>query len=119
MSAQPRVPLRRSNHTTINGQQLPSGKSGSEIQRDMYDQYDNVRNPYKDETSSIEFLEKKNKLYNQWALEHNTGTTTESFADFAASHSFGRGGKHRRRPSRKYKKSKRVFRKKSRSTRRR
>ena len=95
------------------------GMSEPEIQRYRYDQYNTVINPFKDEARNIAFLQKKDRLFNQWNLEQNTGTNTESFAEFAARHSLDRGGKHRRRPSRKYKKSKRVFRKKSRSTRRR
>jgi hypothetical protein len=75
-------------------------------------------------------MERKRRAYIEWqALPPPSNGMKLKFSEFFQEKEqkflrnkiFGKGGisRRRRRPSRKYKKSKRVFRKKSRSTRRR
>ena len=101
------------------------GMSANDTQQYLFNAINEVKNHYTPGTNEwFDFNEKRRLLHIEWQNARTTSTNNESFKEYAASHSlvnFGRrGGKHRRRPSRKYKKSaKRVFRKKSRSTRRR
>lgn len=118
------MPLERSKGFS-NGRLTDAGKSGIQTERDIY----NERLPVApgDLNARIQSSMDGDKIHNEWALRRNTsfddpGTLSEyagSRAGDLLKERLGKGGK-RRRPSRKYKKSaKRVFRKKSRATRRR
>jgi hypothetical protein len=110
--------LSRSN-TVVNGEIRDKGKSGIQTQRDIYNQ----RLPVApgDLNARTQSLMDGDKVHGRWALNRNTGQFEGTLSEYAAGEErLVRGAGKRHRPSRKYKKSaKRVFRKKSRATRRR
>jgi len=118
--------------TLHNGQLQSEGKSAKDIQDDEYAQQDDVLMPdyiRKNEDEAVAWMGRKNSAYNEWKYSAtSTNGTKPRFKQFFdekerifIKNRFGSSGgsRRRRRPSRKYKKSKRVFRKKSRYTRRR
>jgi hypothetical protein len=114
--------------TIVNGQFLPAGSSHVDITRDAHEQYVNVINPHtgkgKDQFDRyLNFQQQKDSLFNRWKLCKETTTencgTFKQYFEKKFDHNYKPGGSRRRRSLRKYKKSKRVFRKKSRATRRR
>jgi hypothetical protein len=119
--------LKRST-TYVNGQLREPGKSESDIITSKQQEITNEKNPY---TTSFEdwnrYHNEESSLANTWLNSKNMTTDNRTFKEFkveegakrALDRLTNKGGK-RRRSLRKYKKSaKRVFRKKSRSTRRR
>jgi hypothetical protein len=116
--------LKRST-THVNGQSRESGKSMSGMNTSNQQEIANTINPHKKFEDWNRFHNEKNLLADTWLTSKNTTTDNRSFNEFTAQEGtkwaldrLTKGGK-RRRSLRKYKKSKRVFRKKSRSTRRR
>jgi hypothetical protein len=116
--------LKRST-TYVNGQLREEGKSISGINTSNQQVIANQINPYKDKENWSRLSREQSLLGDTWLNSKNTTTDDRSFNEFKAQEGarwalgrLTRGGK-RRRSLRKYKKSKRVFRKKSRSTRRR
>jgi hypothetical protein len=104
------------------------GTSDNDVEKDIRTQQYNQRNPHQDYDNWERLHQGQESMGNRYALTRNTTQYTSTLPEFKAEHAkellvdrLSRGGKHRRRPSsRKYKKSaKRVFRKKSRYTRRR
>lgn len=115
--------LSRSN-TLVNGEIRGEGKSAVGLKNDIQNQIDSQRNTHRNFENWNELHNKQNSLAGRYILYRNSTLDNPpmSLNDFKSSkamENFGKGGK-RHRPSRKYKKSaKRVFRKKSRATRRR
>jgi hypothetical protein len=118
--------------TLRNGQIQSEGMSGKDIEKNAYDQFDNVRiKASLNDKDNVEMMEKKRISHINWqaAPPPQDGSNKPTFKEvFDAEQYKGvfdklankSGSRRRRRPSRKYKKSaKRVFRKKSRYTRRR
>ena len=104
------------------------GASANDVKKDFRNQQYNQRNPHQDFNNWDRLHQGQENMGNLWEHTRNTTEDTSTLPEFKAAHAkdlfwdrLSRGGKHRRHPSsRKYKKSaKRVFRKKSRSTRRR
>jgi hypothetical protein len=127
------IPLQRSG-TVSHGSSQGPGMSASGIQKDEYDQFNDVLMPdyiRANESEANAWMERKRIAHNEWQLSATPSSGTkpkfkqffeEKERNFIKKRLFGGSGisRRRRRPSRKYKKSaKRVFRKKSRSTRRR
>jgi hypothetical protein len=129
---------------TVNrGLSYGKGSSSTDIQLDEYNQLDDVLLPNYlkgNEKDALAFMQRRSDAYNHWkASPPPSNGMKPKFSEFfeekektfqnqngkKSNRLFGwlsgTGGisRRRRRPSRKYKKSKRVFRKKSRSTRRR
>ena len=114
--------------TVIRGSSYGKGMSANDIEKDEREQIYAQRNPYNVFDDWDRLATEQANIGERWKLEKNTtlnnigtlseykaGKTKELFDRIGKS-----GSRRRRRPSRKYKKSaKRVFRKKSRSTRRR
>ena len=138
------IPLQRSG-TVSHGSSQGPGMSASGIQKDEYDQFNDVLMPdyiRANESEANAWMGRKDSAYNEWKYSPTSiNGTKPRFKQFFDEKeqtfqnqtngkkskgwfggAFGAGGisRRRRRPSHKYKKSaKRVFRKKSRSTRRR
>ena len=104
------------------------GQSRNNIVMDEYKQRTLIPRGLTEE-ESVRSSMAVDEMHDNWVREKNTTLNgARTLSEYSASKAGDnmvnllnkRGGKHRRRPSRKYKKSaKRVFRKKSRSTRRR
>ena len=117
------MPLSRSKGFS-NGRFTGEGNSAVGVENNINEQIDSQRNPHRNFEDWDKLYNKQYSLANRYRLYKSSTLDNPpmSFVDFKASkaiENFDFGGK-RRRPSRKYKKSaKRVFRKKSRATRRR
>ena len=112
----------------VKGEFRDEGSSGKNMARDAYEQYVDVINPYtgkgKDKFDQYyNFQQQKDSLFERWKLCKDTTTencgTFKQFFNGKFNDNYKPGGSRRRRSLRKYKKSKRVFRKKSWATRRR
>ena len=125
------LPLQRST-TTVSGNSRPPGMSALDIKKKDYDAFGKIKLPTNITSidDMVNFHEKARTSYINWeaAPPPQDGSDKSTFKEVFDAEQYrsvldklaNKGGsRRRRRPSRKYKKSKRVFRKKSRSTRRR
>jgi hypothetical protein len=111
--------------TVVNGEIRNKGMSGNDIRDDIQEQTYAQRNPHKNYDDWERLGTNQNSIAGRWNSSKNINVGENRDlntykAENAKELLDWTGGSRRRRPSRKFKKSsKRVFRKKSRSTRRR
>ena len=123
MPTAPESPLSRSKGFS-NGRFTDQGNSAVGLQNEINEQIYSQINTHRNFENWNRLHNEQNSLAGRYQLYRNSTLdippmTFNDFKASKASENFGKGGK-RHRPSRKYKKSaKRVFRKKSRATRRR